>query len=222
MLHKIKRLLKKGILKLKYPHVINHGEVAWGSKFEGPAMIGRGSAFTGSMGRCSYMALDCKINARIGAFCSIASNVKTVIDTHPIRNFVSTSPVFYSTGKQCGTTYVKKSQFDEQLYADAEKRYGVIIGNDVWIGENVLILGGVSIGNGSVIAAGAVVTKNVEPYSIVGGVPAKEIRKRFSKEQIDFLQSFEWWNKDEKWIQENAFLFTDIKKLMSHEGVVEK
>lgn len=89
--------------------------------------------------------------------------------------------------------------------------YTILIGNDVWIGSNVSILGGIEIGNGAVIGAGAVVTKNVEPYSVVAGVPAKELRKRFTEKEILFLESFKWWNKDIKWLEENVVLFSDIK-----------
>jgi carbonic anhydrase/acetyltransferase-like protein (isoleucine patch superfamily) len=68
------------------------------------------------------------------------------------------------------------------------------IGNDVWIGARAMVLDGVTIGDGCVIAAGSVVTKNIEPYSIVGGIPAKLIRKRFSDEVIELLLTWKWWN----------------------------
>ena len=86
-----------------------------------------------------------------------------------------------------------------------------MIGNDVWIGSNVIIMSGVRIGDGAVIAAGAIVTKNVEPYSIVGGVPAKTIRRRFEENQIEYLRKIEWWNRSEDWIKKNAASFTDIE-----------
>ena len=79
----------------------------------------------------------------------------------------------------------------------------VTIGNDVWIGANVIILSGVSIGDGAIIAAGAVVTKDVEDYSIVGGVPAKLIKYRFSKEQIHRLQKIKWWDWSHEKIEEH-------------------
>jgi len=69
-----------------------------------------------------------------------------------------------------------------------------VIGNDVWIGYDAVIMGGVTIGDGAIIGTRAVVTKDVEPYSIVGGVPAKEIRKRFTPEIIKKLMEIQWWN----------------------------
>ncbi len=87
------------------------------------------------------------------------------------------------------------------------------IGNDVWIGANVLILDGVTIGNGAIIAAGAVVTKDVPPYAVVGGVPAKIIKYRFNKEEIDFLEQLKWWEKDEKWLTEYGKYFNNVELL---------
>ena len=83
----------------------------------------------------------------------------------------------------------------------------VIIGNDVWIGSHALILGGVKIGDGAVIGAGAVVTKDVPPYAVVGGVPARIIKYRFSQEIIDKLLEIKWWNLPENILKENIKLF---------------
>lgn len=84
-----------------------------------------------------------------------------------------------------------------------------IVGNDVWISCNSVIISGVKIGDGAVIGAGAVVTKNVEPYAIVGGVPVKVIRYRFSNEISKKLLKLKWWNKDDEWIKRNLSLFTE-------------
>ena len=89
----------------------------------------------------------------------------------------------------------------------------VEVGNDVWIGSDVLIRQGVKIADGTIVAAGAVVTENTEPYSIVGGVPAKLIKYRFDAEDISFLMNLQWWNKGGGWIEEYAKYFDDIKNL---------
>lgn len=79
----------------------------------------------------------------------------------------------------------------------------IIIGNDVWIGYEAVVLAGVTIGDGAVIGTRAVVTKDVPPYTIVGGVPAKPIRKRFTQETIDFLLKIKWWNWSEERIRQH-------------------
>ena len=93
----------------------------------------------------------------------------------------------------------------------------VTIGNDVWVGANVIILPGVTIVDGAVLAAGAVVTKDVEPYAIVGGVPAKLIKYRFSREKREKLLRIKWWNLDEEKIEENIELFYDPDKFLEEQ-----
>lgn len=178
--------------------------------FEGMNRLCDNSSFSGKLGYASYIGPNSFMNASVGRFTSIASGVTTVSGNHPTSKFVSTHPAFFSPKKQCGMTFVSDTLFEEKTYADSEKHH-VVIGNDVWIGANVSILNGVHIGDGAVIAAGAVVVKDVPPYTVVGGVPAKEIKKRFTPEQIAFLQAFEWWNKDLEWIVENAKYFSDIE-----------
>ena len=212
MFRKIKRVLKLAYYRKKYYKI----GVQWSTgveiggfstTFEGHNRLGCNSSFTGSLGRCSYMGNDCKIKADIGRYCSIASEVCTVGGRHPTSDWVSTSPVFFSNDCQCGTTYVSEKLFDESSPK-------TIIGNDVWIGARAMILSGVKIGDGAVIAAGAVVVKDVEPYTIVGGVPAKPIRKRFTDEQIDAFIQLKWWDKDELWSRDHAAMFAHVEELI--------
>lgn len=152
------------------------------------------------MGNYVYVATNSNIsNASIGSFCSIGPNVSIGLGIHPV-DFISTFPAFYSTNKQCLTTFTNENLFIEEAT--------VVIGNDVWIGAGVIILDNISIGDGAIIGAGAVVTKDVEPYSIVGGIPAIEIRKRFSAEEITELLKIKWWNNDDNWLQKNYKMFS--------------
>lgn len=197
-------------------------EIKYPNLLEGFCKIGKKTYFNGKLGKYSYIGDNCRISANIGRFCSISSNVKTVEGRHPI-DFISTNPVFYSTEKQCGCSFVQKKYFEEIQYVNFEEKIACIIGNDVWIGENVLIKSGIKIGDGAIIAMGAVVTHNVEPYSIVGGVPAKLIKKRFCNEIVQELIKLQWWNKSEDTIKENINLFnTKLIDKLSLEVLQEK
>lgn len=135
----------------------------------------------------TYIAADTKINKTIiGKFCSIGQEcIIGGLASHPL-NWISTHPAFFSTKKQANITFVEEDKYNEQA--------GVEIGNDVWIGARAMILDGCIIGDGAVIAAGAVVAKSVPPYAVVGGVPAKIIKYRFSKEKIEEIKKTEWWD----------------------------
>lgn len=209
----MKKFFKMHILKSKHKKnnviFLKNSHVAFESKFEGYNVIGKNSVFSGNIGYASYVGDNCAINAKIGKYCSIASRVHTVSGKHPTKDWVSTHPAFFSVRKQCGMTYCKNqrfSEFDNQ----------VIIGNDVWIGDSASILSGVCIGDGAIIAAGAVVTSDVPPYSIVGGVPAKMIRKRFDDETIQKLLEIKWWDKPKDWIQNNSDYFNDISVFLEN------
>jgi acetyltransferase-like isoleucine patch superfamily enzyme len=137
------------------------------------------------MGKHSFCGYNCEImNAKIGSFCSIANGVIIGGGMHPV-DWVSMSPVFYE-GRD--SVKAKFSLYKREAVKET------LIGHDVWIGQNSLIKQGVKVGNGAVVGMGSVVTKDVEPYTIVAGVPAKEIKKRFNKKTIDDLLKSEWWN----------------------------
>lgn len=175
-----------GYLYSKFFKKFIRGKSVLNSFIDKTAKIYSGCLFYDStLGKYSYIGYDCEIvNCKIGAFCSIAGGVIIGGAKHPI-DWVSTSPVFYSasggTGRHLGKLNIPKTK-------------QTVIGNDVWIGHRAIILQGVTIGNGAVIGAGAVVTKDIPPYAIVVGVPAKIVRYRFNKEIIDSLEDIKWWN----------------------------
>ena len=187
--------------KVRFNYSVN---ISQKSIFEGANSIGDRSYFSGKMGYGTYICNDCSIIGNIGRFCSIAAEVKNSLGVHPVSSpYVSTSPMFFSLRKQSGETFAQKQLFDE-LKSPIE------IGHDCWIGQRVFIVGGVKIGTGAVILAGAVVTKDIPPYAIVGGVPAKILKYRYDEETIDFLLKSEWWNYSNEWLRNNYEIFSNI------------
>ena len=183
---------------------------------EGHNFIGRFSHIKNTViGKYTYIGNNCEFsNVKIGGFCSISSYVKVLIGTHPSKKWISTHPLFFSRN-----SYVGKGFCDDDRYPEIKTTpngYSCEIGNDVWIGANVCILQGIKIGNGAIIGANSLVTKDVSPYTIVGGVPAKVIRKRFSDEDIIFLERIEWWKWPNWRIKELAKYFDNIGQLKKH------
>lgn len=187
------------------------------NSFEGLNVIGKNTEIaTCTIGLGSYIADSSVIKHTIvGRFCSIGSNVQTGVGTHPSKVFVSSHPAFYSTEPHAGFTFAKENIFADHVFIDSANKYVIEIGNDVWIGSNVIITDGVKIGDGAIIAAGSVVTTDVLPYAIVGGVPAKLIRFRFSETQIEKLINIKWWNWDIKEIELKSSLFSNIESFIS-------
>jgi acetyltransferase-like isoleucine patch superfamily enzyme len=179
--------------------------------FEGRNHVNKNSSISKSyVGLGTYIAGHTSLSRiKIGRFCSIGQRLKTNLGIHP-THFVSTHPSFYSSKKQAGFSFVKKTIFKEHRFVDHQDKYLIEIGNDVWIGNDVVIMDGVKVGDGAIIGAGALVTKNIPPYSVVGGVPAKIIKMRFDQATIDKLLSVKWWNRDFEWIKNNADSFSNV------------
>ena len=150
----------------------------------------------------------------IGNYCSFGKNISVITSNHDY-NFPTTQGFFYKryfNAKHPGELQTPPNR--------ARSKGPVIIGNDVWIGDNATVLSGVRIGDGACIANGAVVTKDVAPYSIYGGVPAKLIKSRFQPYVIDALLEIKWWNWNEKRIKSNRKFFeTNLNNISSREDV---
>ena len=167
-----------------------------------------------TIGDMSYVSRDARIaNVDIGKFACIGPETLLGLGRHPTRDFVSSHPAFYSTRRQAQITFVAKAGFGE-----FER---IKIGNDVWVGARAIIMDGVSIGDGAVVAAGAIVTKDVAPYAIVAGSPARVLRYRFSPEQITQLLAIAWWDRPLQWLQEHAGEFADARLFIGRNSTAE-
>jgi virginiamycin A acetyltransferase len=141
----------------------------------------------------------------IGSFSSISSDVKIGMINHPL-NYISTSPVFYTK---------RRGWLERNIYHEGTKGL-VEIGNDVLISANAVILEGVRIGDGAVVAAGAVVTKDVQPYAIVGGVPASIIRYRFDDDTIKRLLDSKWWMAEDDVLKKMQASYGNVGEFLNH------
>ena len=213
------RLIYNNYISRKYESNIGtNAFIGIRSILEGRNAIGENSSLVNSkIGYGSYISKNSHFSKTIiGRYTSIGPNVSCVFGKHPSHTFVSTHPVFFAPETEVGFSFTQSLKFKEYSNKiNPNESYTIEIKNDVWIGSNVLIMDGITIGNGSIVAAGSVVVKDVEPYSVVGGVPAKLIKHRFKKEQIKFLEKFKWWDKDRDWIEKNAKLFENIEGFMN-------
>ncbi len=200
----MKNILRRVLYKIKHPHVDIQNNAVVGGRFVsgiGVSIHSHAFIYNVSIDGYSYIGDRSQIqNARIGKFCSIAPEVRVGLGRHP-TNYVSTYPGTYSTRKSGAVSFGGNGEFREHM--------PVSIGNDVYIGARAMILDGVDIGDGAVVASGAVVVKDVPPYAIVGGVPAQIIKYRFKSDIISGLLKIRWWDWEEAIIRRRIQVFTD-------------
>ncbi|WP_338377967.1 CatB-related O-acetyltransferase [uncultured Flavobacterium sp.] len=198
----MKRIFKNILFKiLNTPEKVNTSIFSGLSRgiqnvmFEGNNAVPDGCNFSGkvSVGYATTLGYNNFIHGdvKIGKYCQLGVGVAVFTKNHP-TNYMS--------------TYINKNLFNGEL-KQLRKESEVVIGHDVWIGHNVIIVGNVNIGNGAILAAGSVVTKDVAPYSIVAGVPAKELRKRYADSIIKEIETLKWWDKSEKELEKIKPLF---------------
>jgi len=159
-----------------------------------------------TIGDYTFIQKDSFVNyAGIGKFCSIAMRVQIGLAQHAISH-VSSHPAFYLFNTPLVKTFSKTDLLSTMTRT--------IIGHDVWIGQNAMIMSGVKVGTGAIIGAGCVVTKDVPDYAIVTGVPAKITRYRFEENIRKALLKTEWWDMSDEWLENNYLLFSDPVQLI--------
>jgi phosphonate metabolism protein (transferase hexapeptide repeat family) len=200
-------------MKLSEKPTINEGAKVLDSTLGAWTEIGANSVIEESIiGDYTYTAGDAQITySEVGKYCSIASHVRI----HPVNH-----PMWRVT--QHHLTYRRVlydlAEYDDTEFFEWRKDHKVTIGHDVWIGHGAIIMPGVSIGTGAVIGSGAVVTKDVPPYMIAAGVPAKPIKERFPKEIAEKLLEIAWWNWDRPTLEERFEELNDVERFIRKYG----
>jgi virginiamycin A acetyltransferase len=191
-------------------HVDPTASIAANAAMEVPCFVGKGASIghRSKIGRYAFVNADSIIyaNVTIGRYCAFGRYVELGLAHHPL-NFLSTHHLTIST-----SPFLRDPDFASATKIAWQVHPDTTIGNDVWIGAKACIVSGVTIGDGAVIAAGSVVTKDVQPYMIVGGNPAREIRTRFDQSIIDKLLEYKWW--DMPLAQINKLPFDDIESCL--------
>lgn len=196
----IKCIIAKGMKILLNPPALNNCIIDKSSKV-GP----RTEMTSCKLGRYSYVGQQCfMVNTDIGGFCSIADRVTIGGASHPM-DYVSTSPVFHD-GKN-----VLNKNFSSHRIKDTKK---TVIENDVWIGQGAFIKAGIKIHNGAVVGMGSVVTKDIPPYEIWAGNPARKIRDRFEDKTKKALMDLKWWEWPDDVLKQEAKEFDSVNEFL--------
>lgn len=189
------RLLRKRVEAVHYEKIHFNADI-FGTTLDKGVFLAKNSSIASShIGRYTSIGRNSKIHsARIGSFCAISWDVTINAISHPVERLSISA---FSYVPEFGN-FVKKR---EQSYRQ------VAIGNDVWIGAHAVIMPGIKVGDGAVIGAGSIVTKDVAPYAIVAGCPARVIRHRFDEDIIERLLKLKWWRLPDNIIRNNIDIF---------------
>jgi acetyltransferase-like isoleucine patch superfamily enzyme len=210
MISAIKKSIRLWQLRRRFPaSTIHAGAIADGLSSLGvhTVLFPDAIVLRSVVGKYTYLQSHSVINnAQIGPFCSIAANVHIGLASHPIDG-VSSSPVFYDANQPL-------PHFFTTSVSSADNAPKTTIHADVWIGQGAMIKAGITIGVGAVIGAGAVVTRDVEAYSVVGGIPARAIKKRFNDDICHRLLISRWWELEETKLEQLAPLFANPKAFL--------
>ncbi len=199
----LRRALYEFRLRRRFSRSVIHG----GATVDGDSSLGdyavlfrNARLICSTLGSYSYVQENTLLlGAEVGPFCSIAANVTIGLVNHP-TSLVSTSPVFYDRSQPLPRFFASQNAAQESIPR-------TVVGADVWIGERAMIRAGVSIGVGAVIGAGAMVTRDVPPYTIAAGVPCRPLRQRFDATLCGGLADSEWWTLSEQRLSELAPYF---------------
>ncbi|MBI6941491.1 CatB-related O-acetyltransferase [Pseudomonas putida] len=173
-------------------HIDPAASLAATAVIESPCFIGKNASIghRSSLGKYAFVNADSIIyaNVKMGRYCALGRFVEIGLAKHPI-NFLTTHHLAISA-----SPFLRDADFSSATKIPWQVHPETVVGNDVWIGAKACIASGLTIGDGAIVAAGAVVTKDVAPYAIVGGNPARVIRSRFSPEIVETLLKLKWWD----------------------------
>ena len=173
---------------------------------------GRVYVLNSTVGDYSYLEDGCRLLAAdLGKFCAVAPKAQIGLADHPIGDYVTGHPAFYQHEPRLGYDFV-----EETRHQDTRR---TTLGSDVWVGASACIKDGVTIEHGAIVGAASVVTRNVPPYAIVAGAPARVIRYRFDEATIEWLLALSWWDRSEAWLRAHAKLMCDIEAL---KGIIDE